>query len=310
MPPCQRQLATAPRRCAGRAARQGGQRRPLARPRRLSRERPFPAAEDRGTGRGCCRATIRPARRSSRSRRCNGDTVYYEIGDTKPTTGSLKVSDAEGGYNNFRTRELKLSFLCVDSTGKHETGESIAWKNTLAIKHRVFQQGDDWRVELHAVPRGHIRYTTNGADPLTSGGEYDTPFTLPKDCRFVLAVAEEGDLRSTVEKIDVQEHRTRTVTVDAAKPATWSRPHHNLTAAKAFEFIDLLEKHQGLAHAVMVDVTGNETDVSLSFIAGENETVSGPRLRETVAKMQEIVGGSQVNISATRIPLRPWPATS
>lgn len=230
-----------------------------------------------------------------------GDTVYYEIGETKPTTGSLKVSEAEGGFNNFRTRELKLTFLCIDSSGAHETGETVVWKNTLAIKHRVFQQGEDWRVELHAVPRGHIRYTTNGADPLTAGGAYDTPFTLPKDCRFVLTVAEEDGLRSVVEKIDVQEHRTHTVSVDPAKPAIWSRTHNNLRAAKAFEFVDLLEKHQGLADAVVVDITGNDSDISLSFIAGDNESVSGLRLRDTVAKMQDIVGGSQVTISTPRI---------
>lgn len=231
----------------------------------------------------------------------NGDTVYYEIGDARPTTGSLKVSEAEGGYNNFRTSELKLTFLCVDSGGKHETGEAFSWKNNIAIKHRVFQQGEDWCVELHAVPRGKIRYTTNGADPVAAGGVYDTPFVLPRDCRFVLAVAEEGDLRSSVERIDVQEHRTRTVTVDAAKPVTWNRPHRNLTAAAAFGFIDLLEKHGGLAKEMVVDVTGNESDISLSFIAGGDEVVTGARLREVVSKLQDIAGSSQVTLSASSV---------
>lgn len=231
----------------------------------------------------------------------NGDGVYYEIGDSTPTTGSLKVSEAEGGYNNFRTRELRLNFLCVDSTGKHATGAAVPWKNTLAVKHRVFQQGEAWSVELHAVPRGHIRYTTNGADPIAAGGAYDAPFVLPAECRFVLAVAEEGDQRSSVERIDVQEHRTRTVTVDPAKPVTWVRPHRSLTAANAFGFIDLLEKFQGMAKEMVVDVTGNEADVSLSFIAGGEELVSGARLREVVAKLQEIAGGSQVTLSASSI---------
>lgn len=231
----------------------------------------------------------------------NGDAVYYEIGDGRPTTGSLKVSEAEGGFNNFRTRELKLTFLCLDSSGKHETGEPFIWKNTLAIKHRVFQQGENWCVELHAIPRGRIRYTTNGADPIGAGGAYDTPFTLPKDCKFVLAVAEEGDLRSPVERIDVQEHQTRQVAVDPGKPATWNRPHRNLSAAAAFGFIDRLEAHGGKAREIVVDITGNDTDISLSFIAGGEETVTGARLREVVAKLQEIVGSSQVTLSASSV---------
>lgn len=231
----------------------------------------------------------------------NGDTVHYEIGDAQPTQGSLKVSDAEGGYNNFRTRELQLTFLCIDSTGQHETGPATTWKNALAIKHRVFQQGEDWCVELHAVPRGHIRYSTNGSDPRASGGSYVTPFSLTEDSRFVLAVAEESGLLSPVERIDLQQYRTRRVDLDPARPVTWTRSHRNLTAAKGFEFIENLRKFQGAAREVVVDVTGNDSDVSLSFIAGEAESVPGDRLRETVSKMQDIVGPSQVNISATSI---------
>jgi hypothetical protein len=147
-------------------------------------------------------------------------------------------------------------------------------RTALAVKYRVFQQGEDWRVELHAVPRGHLRYTTNGADPVASGGAYDTPFTLPAECRFVLAVAEDGDIRSNVEKIDVVEYRTKKVAVDAALPALWSHPHRNLTAAAAFAFVDLLEKHQGQAREVVVDVTGNEYRCQPVFHRGR-ERVGG-----------------------------------
>lgn len=230
-----------------------------------------------------------------------GDTVHYEIGDTPPTQGSLKVSDAEGGYNNFRTRELQLTFLCIDSTGQHETGPTTTWKNTLTIKHRVFQQGEDWCVELHAIPRGRIRYTTNGMDPRASGGSYVTPFNLSDESRFVLAVAEEFGLYSLVERIDLQQYRTRRVDLDPTQPVTWTRSHRNLTAARAFEFIDHLRRFQGAAREVVVDVTGNDSDISLSFIAGEAESVAGDRLRDTVSKMQDIVGPSQLNISASII---------
>ena len=80
----------------------------------------------------------------------HGDKVYYEIGDTGPTKSSMRVE----AFNGFKIRDLKARFICVDSKGKHVQGKSETWQNTINLKYRVYQQGEDWMVELKAYPRG------------------------------------------------------------------------------------------------------------------------------------------------------------
>ena len=47
----------------------------------------------------------------------HGDGIYYEIGEGV-TTGSMKIEDPK----NFQVKDLMVSFLCVDSKGRHEKG--------------------------------------------------------------------------------------------------------------------------------------------------------------------------------------------
>jgi hypothetical protein len=231
----------------------------------------------------------------------HGDTVHYEVGDTVPTQASLKANDAEGGLNNFLTREPKLRFLCVDSAGQHAAGLVTDWRNTIGVKHRVFQNGATWYVELKAIPRGKIRYTTNGADPSSQGGSYDTPFALPDDCRFVLAIATEAGIQSMVEKIDVQAYKTKKVKIDPSAPAVWKRNFGRLTARDAFDFIGRLERFGAKAVGITIDVTENEGDVALTYLGGDATEVDGAKLRGIVTAMQEIVGPSQVVIESNAL---------
>ncbi|MCK7574587.1 MAG: hypothetical protein MZV65_00795 [Chromatiales bacterium] len=60
---------------------------------------------------------------------------------------------------------MKVSFLAVDSTGEHETGDPITWTNRITLKGRVFDSGSDKMMELRAAPPAPIRYTTDGSGP-------------------------------------------------------------------------------------------------------------------------------------------------
>lgn len=231
----------------------------------------------------------------------HGEVVYYEVGDNNPTIASAKVSDAEGGFNNFKTRELKLRFLCVDATGKHETGNVAEWQNVISLRHRLYQDGSDWRCELRAYPRGKIKYTTNGADPQNNGGIYDAPFLVPSDSRFVLGVAESEGIYSPVERIDVQQYKTREVQIDPTLPVRWKRPHKNLTAATAFDFMKRLKQFNGRAFEVTIDVVANDETQELNYIASPELPINGEQFEAKVAHMQAMLDGSQVTLSSAWI---------
>jgi hypothetical protein len=95
----------------------------------------------------------------------HGDTIYYEVG-AKGIEASEEVTDLQA----FTTEALKVSFLCVDSEGEHETGEPVEWTNDVTIKHKVYPDAEGKKkVELKAVPEVPIRYTTDGSNPRQGG---------------------------------------------------------------------------------------------------------------------------------------------
>ncbi|HOD39836.1 MAG TPA: DUF499 domain-containing protein [Candidatus Wallbacteria bacterium] len=119
-----------------------------------------------------------------------GDRVFYEIGGPA-TTGSNAVENFDG----FKTKELHLSFICIDSKGEYETGAQKEWKNRISLKHRVFTKNNGRALELKAVPQSNaikVKYSTDGSNPKEHGGIYEEPIMIPAESVFVLAVAEHG----------------------------------------------------------------------------------------------------------------------
>lgn len=227
----------------------------------------------------------------------HGNTVYYETGDSEPTSASYKIES----FNNFKTCELQLKFLCIDSTGEHSTGSSEIWKNSLSLKYRVYQQGADWMVELKAYPRGNIRYTTDGSDPKGFGAAYEGPFPITQECPFVLAIAQQDGVVSAQEKINVKEHIDKKVKVDPGQPATWRRHHSKLTARAAFEFMERLSKYQGAAYGVTIDIQANDDNQDISYSGAESFGLQGDNFQKLVKQLQNTMSGSQIFLTIERL---------
>jgi hypothetical protein len=227
----------------------------------------------------------------------HGDIVYYETGDAAPTTFSLKVDS----FNNFKISDLKCKFICVDSTGKHEQGLPEKWTNAITLKHRVFQQGNDWMVELKAIPTADIKYTTDGSDPKTKGVIYDAPFPVPETSTIVLAFAQRGGISSSTEKINVNDYRQRIVKIDAAKKVIWKRQHINLTTRDAYEFMERLKKFQGTAYGVTIDIQSNKNDQDISYTAADTFGLFGENFEKTVKQLQAVMNGSQIFLNIERV---------
>ncbi|RZB36988.1 MAG: hypothetical protein SRB2_01492 [Desulfobacteraceae bacterium Eth-SRB2] len=227
----------------------------------------------------------------------HGDIVYYETGETEPTTSSMKLDS----FNNFKISELKCKFLCIDSTAKHKKGDSVLWKNTITLKHQVFQQGDNWMVKLKANPNADIRYTTDGSDPKTMGASYSAPFPAPETSPFVLAIARRNGVSSTQEKINVNDYRKKTVKLEPSKSAVWKRRHTNLTTKDAYAFMERLKKFEGKAYGVTIDIQSNNDDQDISYTATDNFALYGDKFEEIVKQLQSVMSGSQIFLNIERI---------
>ncbi|UYM15195.1 DUF499 domain-containing protein [Endozoicomonas euniceicola] len=233
----------------------------------------------------------------------NGDKVLYELGGEKPSSASMDVADHHGGYGRFTTRDMKLSFLCIDSKNEHEQGEAYTWTNTIDLKYRPYQVGSDWMMEFDAIPDGEIRYTTDGSDPKVHGAAYAGAFPVPASCRYLMAFGEKDGVQSLVEKIDMDQYREKKVVIDPAKPAIWNCRDtiKSVTAKRAFDFVERLKKFGGEAQSIDLQVLANDDSAEIAYTGSAEYKVKGDELGSVIEKLQSLMQGSQIVISAEEV---------
>lgn len=229
----------------------------------------------------------------------HGNTIYHEVGG-KATTASERVSDAQ----KFKTADLEVSFLCVDSTEEHETGEAVTWRNRITLKYRTWQDGEERRVELEAAPPAPIRYTTDGSNPLNVGGAYDAPFAITKGTQVILAVAAKDDIVSETLRIDLNWDEQDTFELDITRPATWKRQQTASTTKEAYEFLKRLETHEARVSGARVMVNGTSKEGSGHWVELNLDptlVVDGEKLRDAVDNVRELLDGGDVQIQADAV---------
>lgn len=191
----------------------------------------------------------------------NGDKVFYEInGDA--TTGSLEVPD----LNAFKTTELALTFLCVDSTGRHATGALTRWKNNVQLQYNSFDKEGNNYVELKASsPKVTIKYTTDGSNPKNSGGVYDDVFEVPKGTKFVQAIAVHEDLGIFSDPITIPITETK-FEVDKEKPLTLNYSLRASVTSEVYKQLETLKKHKAKIAGVSLQVFEKTDSVQQSWL--------------------------------------------
>lgn len=186
-----------------------------------------------------------------------GDVVYMATSGVATAT-SKKLDD-----HDIKTKALKLSFLCVDSTGGHGTGEPASWTNTISIKHRFYQEGSKRKCELQAIPKGSIKFTTDGSGVETHGIPYEKPIDIPKDCQFIIAVAEAEGIKSRQETIPAPKGKVdETGKIERDKAAIWRRTFKEDATGETYKFLETAKKHGaelgGVRLTVMKDTRWTE----------------------------------------------------
>ena len=226
----------------------------------------------------------------------HGDRVFSDAG--APATPASKDLGA-GGL--FETRGmLRVSFLAVDSTGGHETGEPVEWTNRITLKSREYRDGDVRRVEIRAAPPAPIRYTTDGSDPRLGGGAYDGPAAVPDGARLLLAAAEKDGIASETHRRELDD-RSSDEPIDAAAPAAWRPPRGFSfpTTADAYPFILRLKKFAASAGGLRLGVAAGETWVELNF--SESVELAGERIEQQVERLRELVPAGEVEVNAAYV---------
>ena len=168
-----------------------------------------------------------------------GDNVLYEI-DGPATSASLLVEKPK----EFKTKDLKLSFLCIDSSEDHETGDPREWTNKITLQYRVYDKEDNKFVELKSAPNVPIRYTTDGSNPKEHGGIYSGEFVVPDKSTHVLAIAEKKGIYSDLLTIQIIHGPEEPVEIDKTKPLTLNRKIKTNDTKETYTETDQIKKHK------------------------------------------------------------------
>lgn len=170
-----------------------------------------------------------------------GDTVYYEF-NQEPTHVSDKITD----YSNWKIDEMVVYFLCTDSKAQHETGKPYKWINKLNLQYTTYDAGDEKKLKLEASAKdAKILYTTDGSDPKLNGAVYADDFIIPKDTRFVLAIAEKKGILSDKLSISINWRKPEGLKIDLNKPLTYEKNgmYKTNNNKSTFEELELFNRH-------------------------------------------------------------------
>lgn len=225
-----------------------------------------------------------------------GDKIYYEI-DGPATSASNLVENP----NEFKTKELKLSFACIDSTGEHETGEPVYWTNKITIKGRVYDKNGKKVLELKGTPNVKIKYTTDGSNPKENGGIYEREIEVPDNTTLILAVAEEKGIYSEEIRIKVEKGSVYSREIDKSRQLTLVKTLQYQDTKSTYEELNMLKKHNVSVADVRIVLFKNDTasgdgwiDVSIG-----KDIICKPEVLEEVLDSirNSLIQNGSVNIS-------------
>jgi hypothetical protein len=197
----------------------------------------------------------------------HGDRMHYEEGGAPATINSPIVQNGR-----LQTSALKISFLAVDSTGEHETGEPRNEENPITLKYDYVYRDGSRRVMLKAVPTGTIRYSLDGSNPRNGGVCDGGEIIVPEGRDVLLAIVEAQGIWSEQLRVDVPRAAAgpggADYQPDPQRPAEWRRRLVANDRGRAFKIIECLKRHRASAAGtdITVSVPGESDDyIAMSF---------------------------------------------
>lgn len=186
---------------------------------------------------------------------------YQEEGPV--STGSPVVEDS-----NFSTKALWVEFLVVDTTGQHQQGPAIQWKNQLVLRHRLIDSTNPRRIELYIAPRGELWYTLDGSEA-RNGTHYNDGFTIGDEAARLMVFGK-------ADALEVKEHfpipakaagPDKPIQIDENKAATIQRSTQFKldSRAKTFEMLELGKTIQLVLTGLHLSVGSGPSAITLTI---------------------------------------------
>jgi hypothetical protein len=227
-----------------------------------------------------------------------GTKVVYEIGDGNPNF----VSEAVDNYSAFETKEVSLSFLCIDDgPNPAPVGEVKIWQNEISLRSREFQQGQDRFLEFIAAPVVDIFYTTDGSDPRTRGVSYEGPIQIITGMRLVQAVAKKGKVESEIVKREIGVEVERGI--DPDKPLIWKthRLFQNRPTSEAYALVARMKEHKAKAENIEVYYIAEGEGEELHYTASDRSAKTGDEMDLILSRMREFLPSGNITLSIQRL---------
>ncbi len=235
----------------------------------------------------------------------HGDRVHYAE-DGRPITSASPI--VQNG--RLETDALKVTFLAVNSTGVHETGDSRHWQNAITLKYQLNYRDGSQRVILKAVPSGTIRYSLDGSNA-RYGQIYEGEISVPEGWdKPVSAIAEASGIWSEAVPIAIPRGRgeDRPLQIDPQRPAKWRCRLKCPDRRRSFEVLTILKRFAGEIGGVQINVAKpNSTEDWISLGFGQNVLRSAEALEARTSELavdlgEEVQPDLDINISRVKFP--------
>ncbi len=228
----------------------------------------------------------------------HGDTVYFETGNSVPTTASSKIDN----FQRFEAKGLHYRFLCVDSTGEHPTGTPVAWQGTVELQYGPKSPCIGNILTLQATPSSSIRYSTDGSSP-RNGAVYDGPFPIPPHCRVVLATAECEGVTAQELRIEVRPEEDADLgpIVDPHAACRWKKRFKIDDTGSVWKFIEAMETYHARAKDLAIVVSIGQDTETLEYLGSKPEGFDGAGVRRLCDQLQEALGGGELRLKTSQL---------
>lgn len=210
-------------------------------------------------------------------------------------TGNFDADGVPLERNPFSTDATKLWFLVKDPDGAHEQGDAVAWTNTITLTHQPQFIPGKRIVTLTAVPRGEIRWNTDGTNP-KEGAVYDGPIELNgKSAITIYAYALDQGVATEKEFAIAGSEEERTI--DKTRKATLKREITARGTAEVFKAIEAAEANK--AKLVKPRLTIGDGSKNIGIRIGDAVEVAPEHFRELVRVCRLAIGDETATVSGS-----------